>query len=164
MDRQRRHRLKQALLALSVVWLTIGTWVLFVTIPADEVQTMHSSAVKDRMRDECTGNFRDRYQCKENIVLEVSQDAFANLALRTVLLISVPLLLAIGYNTLWRVAPEPHRPHFAAVVHETHPAKHADHHPPVSHASPAPPAAPPVDDWKSRAKQHISQSTAPPER
>ena len=159
MDKIDRHKIKKVLMIISLVWLTIGTWVLFINIPADEIQTMHSQGVKDRMRDECTGSFHDRYQCKEDIVLEVTQDTFANMALRTMMLVSLPLLLTIGYNTILRSNPIAPRQHL--LVHHVPTAVH-EIHAPEHHEKAHPPSQPvkPVDDWKKRAQQRVTNPMA----
>lgn len=161
MDRVRRAKAKRVLLAVSMSWLLVGTWLAFFSLPADEVQTINSPEVQDRMRDECVGSFKDRYQCKEAIIVEVGQDAFANMALRLVLVVSVPLLAAVGYATVCRPDPVTRLP----LPEEEEAWKPAHHSRPAPPPHPAPPPAEtldvaqppkPNDDWKRRAQERTT--------
>lgn len=161
MDRRTRAKAKRFLVGISLVWLALGTWFAFFKLPPDEVQTINSQDVKDRMRDECSGSFQQRYACKESIILQVGQDAFANMALRLVLVVSVPLLAAVTYSTLCRPDPV----HRLADVEEVawKPPPHLAPRPPRPDwtTGEQPPSPPPDDDWKRRAQERISNARPP---
>lgn len=159
MDRQKRATAKRFLTAISLVWLVLGSWLAFFALPPDEVQTINSPQVQDRLRDECSGSFQQRYRCKESIILSVGQDAFANMALRLVLVVSIPLLAAVVYHTLCR--PDPvHRlsdvddlawkPPPPSIPRPAERTSDGDEQPP-----------PPDDDWKRRAQERITNARPP---
>ena len=146
MERHRRARIKHRLIVASIVWMAVAGVVLFLILPPGPVQTMNSPEVQDRMRDECAGSFEQRYQCKENIIVQAGRETFANLALRLGLVLAAPLLAAGFFHT--RCRPDP------------------IHHLPLPGDDDATPASPPPasdadDDWKRRAQRHIAHARPP---
>ena len=110
MDRRTRRKTRQILTILSLVWLAGVGWVAFGRIPPDEVLTPNSPEVHERMRDECAGNFQERYDCKESIIVQTSQSTFANLSLRLAFVVLGPLAAAAGFAAFCRPDPEAPRP------------------------------------------------------
>ncbi len=162
MDRQKRATVKRFLIGVSGVWLVLGSWVAFFALPADEVQTINSPEVKDRMRDECTGTFQQRYRCKDSIILEVGQDAFANMTLRLVLVVSVPLLAAIAYHTVCRRDPVHRLSDIEDVAWKPSPLPPLLRpRPPDQIAADQPPPPQSDDDWKRRAQDRIINARPP---
>ena len=162
MDRQTRATAKRFLVGVSLIWVVLGAWIAFFALPPDEVQTINSPEVKDRLRDECSGSFQQRYRCKESIILEVGQDAFANMTLRLILVVSVPLLAAVAYTTLCRPDPV----HRLSDIEDTTGWKPPPPPPVTRPPLWAPgeqqqPLPPPDDDWKRRAQERISSARPP---
>ena len=83
-------------------------WTELVRVPPEDVQTINSPEVQDRMRDECLGQFQNRYDCKESIILATSRETFASLTWRFGLVTLVPVLAAMGYGALSRKERTPH--------------------------------------------------------
>jgi len=166
MDRRTRATAKRLLVGISLIWLALGTWLAFFALPPDEVQTINSPEVKDRMRDECSGSFQERYRCKEAIILEIGQDSFANMTLRLVLVVSVPLLAAVAYHTLCRPDPVTRLPIPDTVAWRSPPPfiprpSERPERPERTFAAAEPPPPPPDDDWKRRAQERITNARPP---
>jgi hypothetical protein len=121
MDRRTRGYARIALIAFSSVWVFAFGWLLFGLLPAEEIQTHSSPVVRERLQDECRGTFQQRYECKEAIVLEVSQTTFANLSLRLLVVCLGPILSTIGFIVFCK--PDAHRQ--APVIHDDMAWKHA---------------------------------------
>lgn len=95
MTRSERTRLKWGVTGGSVVWMLLVGWLMVWTLPQGAVENHASAAVRDRMSD-CSGKFRDRYECKEQIIIESGRETFFVLAGRFLLVI-LPPLLATGW-------------------------------------------------------------------
>lgn len=132
MTRAQRTRLKWAASAGSLLWILVMGWLMVATLPQSAVENHGSETVKNRMSD-CAGTYRDRYDCKEQIIIESGRDTFFILAGRFLLVILPPLLI-----TGWLSA------HL-----RKHPVQAESHH----HES---------GDWKARAKMH-TQTQSPEE-
>lgn len=127
MTKGNRRLLKMLLTAACFGWVAVAGWVTFTDIPESEIQHHGSDAVKERMRD-CEGTFKQRYDCKEAIVIESGRDTFWNMMARLGV-VTVPAMLAgiIGSAIIRRI--------------------------PIDKPPP-----PPQDlDWKARAQAHIRQ-------
>jgi hypothetical protein len=125
MTRAQRSRLKWAVTAGSLLWMVFMGWLMVATLPQSAVVNHSSSVVKDRMSD-CAGSYQDRYDCKEQIIIESGRDTFFILTGRFLLVI-LPPLLATGWlsSHLRKHPPQP----------ENH--QHAE-----------------AGDWKTRAQMH----------
>jgi hypothetical protein len=87
--------------AISLLWIGGAGWNQFGDIPESEIETHSSAAVQDRLRD-CSGSFKQRYDCKESIVLRVKQDTFNSLSERLAIVVVPPLLAALGAHLIRR--------------------------------------------------------------
>jgi hypothetical protein len=98
----RRKKLAQKILiGLGLVWIAWAGWDQFADIPDDDMETHSSASVQERLRD-CAGTFKQRYDCKEAIVIQVHRETFNNLIGRTAIVVVPPLLAAIGYGIVFR--------------------------------------------------------------
>lgn len=130
MTRAERTRLKWAVTASSVLWMVFMGWLMVATLPQSAVENHSSAIVKDRMSD-CSGSFRDRYDCKEQIIIESGRETFFILTGRFLLVI-IPPLLATGWLSSYL---------------RKHPAHLESHH----HVE--------TGDWKARAQMHTELQT-----
>ena len=175
MTRAERNRLKMMVTGGGVLWMLLVGWLMWATLPDGAVATHASDSLKDRMAL-CSGTFRDRYDCKEQLIIESGRDAFYMLSLRFLLVIVPPIA-----GTLWLSAYLARHP--VAVVEEPQHSRsddnwkaraqlHTDVQSPREAAQDlhlAPEELPshplrdhhriddiaPVDDWKSRAQANI---------
>lgn len=178
MTRTESRRLKWMVSGGGILWMVVVGGLMWATLPNDSVMNLGSDQVQTRM-SECGGSFRDRYDCKERILIDSGRETFYSLAARFLLVILPPLI-----STLWLSAylarqpifPEKEHPHHhdddgdwkaRARLHtqiqspgqaaaELH--LHNEDIPP--HASPRSGHHPiddiaPVDDWKTQAQNHI---------
>jgi hypothetical protein len=126
MTRAERTRLKWMVSGGSAAWLLLIGLLMIATLPDGAVENHASDQVKGRM-SECTGSFQDRYQCKEQIIIESGRETFYTLGGRFLLVILPPL-----FATFWLSS---HLNRHPVLYEEEH------HH---------------VDDgdWKARAQMH----------
>lgn len=127
MTRAERNRLKMMVTGGGILWMLLVGVLMWITLPEDAVATHGSDALKDRMAF-CSGSFRDRYDCKEQLIIESGRDAFYTLSLRFLLVIVPPIA-----GTLWLSSYLARHP--IAVIEEPH------------HTSSD-------DNWKARAQMH----------
>ncbi len=144
-----RREIRKFLGIISVGWLVGVSWIQFAYLPDSEIQSMESPEVQDRLALECNGPYTDRYACKEQIILETSQDTFANLSLRLAVVVVVPGLLWGLARTRFR---DPHKTKVFALPPD-HPAHGKTE---GEGASDAPKA-----DWKKAARDRLAQSRPP---
>lgn len=130
MTRSERTRLKWAVSGGSVLWMLLIGWLMLATLPDGAVEHHGSDQIKDRM-SQCAGSFRDRYDCKEQIIIESGRETFYVLALRFLLVIVPPLV-----GTFW-----------LSSYLSRQPLQPEEHHAASS------------DDWKSRAKMHTEMQS-----
>lgn len=128
MTKAGRRRAKLLLTAACFGWIAVSSYVLFSDLPDDVVRHHKSDVVKEKLRD-CEGSFRERYDCKEAIVIETSRKTFWNLTER-VLFVTIPAVFA-GLAGAWIIRRIP----------EDKPPR------PVEDL-----------DWKIRAQRHIANS------
>ncbi|MGE5475295.1 MAG: hypothetical protein ACM3Q1_01460 [Bacteroidales bacterium] len=95
MTRAERNRLKWMVSGGGVLWMLLVGWLMWVTLPDGAVTTHSSDEMKERMAL-CSGNFRDRYDCKEQLIIESGREAFYILSLRFLLVIVPPMV-----GTFW---------------------------------------------------------------
>lgn len=131
MNRSERKRLKWAVSGGGVLWMLLVGWLMWVTLPEGAVATHSSDQLRDRM-SLCSGSFRDRYDCKEQLIIESGRDAFYMLALRFLLVIVPPMV-----GTFWLSSYLARQPLM----------QDEEHH----HAS--------SSDWKTRAQMHTEKQT-----
>jgi len=74
-----------------------AVWSQFLSIPTGEVENHSSLSVRERMND-CSGNFQQRYDCKNTIVIETDRMTFLNMIGRIVIVVLPPLLLIGALN------------------------------------------------------------------
>lgn len=128
MTRAERNRLKWMVSGGGVVWMLLVGWLMWATLPEGAVATHASDSLKDRM-SLCSGSFRDRYDCKEQLIIDSGREAFYILSLRFLLVIVPPMLGTFWLSSYLARHPVP-------VLGEE------EHHT-VSN-----------DDWKARALKH----------
>lgn len=125
MTKAQRKQAKLLLTLACLLWVAGSGWMLFADLPDDAVLHHASPEVKERMRD-CTGSFKQRYDCKEAIVIETGRLTFWSMTGRLAL-VTVPAILAglLGRAVLRRIPDD------------------------------KPPPPPEDTDWKRRAQAHI---------
>ena len=127
MTRAERNRLKMLVTGGGILWMLLAGGLMWATLPDGAVATHTSDALKDRM-SLCSGTFRDRYDCKEQLIIESGREAFYMLSLRFLLVVVPPLA-----GTLWLSSYLARHP--VAVIEEP------------QHTSSD-------DNWKARAQLH----------
>lgn len=127
MTRAERNRLKLLVTGGGILWMLLVGWLMWATLPQGAVTTHGSDSLKDRMSF-CAGTFRDRYDCKEQLIIASGREAFYMLSLRFLLVIVPPMI-----GTFWLSAYLARHP--VAVVEE-------------------PQYANSDDSWKARAQMH----------
>jgi hypothetical protein len=165
MTKAARTRLKAMVTILCLAWLAGAGVLMWATLP--EVEHHGSSAVKDRMANECQGTFSERYKCKEAIIVESGREGFWMVSARFLLVIVPPMVFSVLLSGYLRRNPvQIAERHVAddswktrAQQHITRQADHQDmppigpldgkHHPIDDIA--------PLDDWKTRAQQHTTK-------
>jgi hypothetical protein len=105
-----RLRIKRILIAFGIVWMVAVTWLLFVTLPRQATLTMESPQIRHEMAQECSGTFKQRYECKQAIILQTSQRTFGDLALSLALVVLGPILAVAYYARFCRPDPPTRRP------------------------------------------------------
>jgi hypothetical protein len=93
---------KRWIVALALAWLAGAGIAAFATIPEDEILTINSPSVQQRLRDECGGTFQQRYDCKESIITEIGRQTFLNLAIRSGIVALGPLAALIVFVIFFR--------------------------------------------------------------
>lgn len=90
---------KSVLTAVCLGWMAWATWDQFANLPAGTVENHSSEAVKERLRD-CSGTFKQRYDCKNQVVIDTDRTSFFNVLGRIAIIVVPPLLLAGGLHML----------------------------------------------------------------
>ncbi|MBF0323836.1 MAG: hypothetical protein HQL42_02085 [Alphaproteobacteria bacterium] len=133
MTKSKRNFLVWSVTVSCIAWMAVVGWLLFVMMPAS-VEHHSSAAVKDRMATQCQGSFKDRYECKEAIIVESGRDTFWTMAGRFLAVVVPPMLLSAWLSSYLK--RNPIRLH----------ARHIDE----------------GGDWKSRAQMHTKAPAPPP--
>lgn len=85
---------------VSLAWMAWAGWDQFANLPAGTVENHSSETVKERLRD-CSGTFKQRYECKNQVVIDTDRNSFFNMLGRIAIVVVPPMLLAGGIH-LWR--------------------------------------------------------------
>lgn len=93
---------------VSLVWMAWAGWDQFANLPEGTVENHSSAAVQERLRD-CSGTFKQRYECKNAIVINTDRNSFFNMLGRIAIVVVPPMLLAGGIH-LWRRRSEDDSP------------------------------------------------------
>lgn len=92
---------KWVVTGVSLVWMAWAGWDQFGNLSPDDIENHSSPAVQERMRD-CSGTFKQRYECKENIVIESGRSTFNDMLGRMAIVVVPPILLAVGLHMMNR--------------------------------------------------------------
>lgn len=173
----KRARLKWAVFLGGVLWLLLVGWLMVATLPHGAVENHGSAEVKDRMGD-CTGTFRERFDCKQQVIIRSGRETFLTLAGRFLFVI-LPPLVATGWLSSylrrhpielqhrhaeagdWKVRAQMH-----TEVQTPEEAAHALHMPAADLPHPHPKAhlhiadIAPAEDWKAKANQRIKHPSS----
>ena len=177
MTKGERNRLVWIVSAASLLWMAAAGFILFVVMDP-ELAHHSSSTVKDRMAAECFGTFRDRYECKEAIIVQSGRDTFWAMAWRFALTIVPPILASFWLSSYLRKHPVQmvehrhvdanddwkNRAKFHTQVQSPQQAAqdlHLDDLPPIPSGKHLIDDIAPVDDWKSRAQNQINKNKRP---
>ncbi|MGE4279693.1 MAG: hypothetical protein AB7G62_08915 [Magnetospirillum sp.] len=161
----------------SIAWMAVLGFLLFVTFGI-EPANHGSSEVKDRMAAECMGTFKDRYDCKEAIIVKSGQETFIGMAWRFLLVMVPPMAMTFWLPSYLRRNPvhNPAHHHEAAsdwksraqfhtqvqAPEEAAHDLHVDGLPPIHHpAHHSIDDIAPVPDWKAKAQNQISKAKRP---
>lgn len=178
MTKGERTRLVWTVSIGSLLWMVAAGIILFGLMNA-EVANHSSAVVKDRMAAECLGSFKDRYDCKEAIIVQSGRDTFWSMAWRFLTVVTPALTASFWLSSYLRKHPvqlsgthhveadddwksrakfhtqgqSPQQaaedPHMEDSTASTHGAKHL-----IDEIAP-------VEDWKSRAQNQISKAKRP---
>jgi hypothetical protein len=93
----RTHRIaKWTLTAICLAWMGWTGVDQFGDVPERDLLTHSSPEVRDRLRD-CEGSFKQRYECKETIVIQTHRDTFYRLSERLAIVTVPPLLAGLAF-------------------------------------------------------------------
>jgi hypothetical protein len=156
MDAATRRNIKVALTVVCLAWVGWASWDQFSDLSDDDVQNHGSAAVQERMARECEGSFKQRYDCKERIVIRSGQQTFMNMLGRFAVISVPPALAWLAFSFLFpkskvrerHVFEDPDAWKHRAEMH-THMDKHDTHHGAPGHHRRDPDA----DDWRKAALQ-----------
>lgn len=176
MTKRDRSRLKLIFTTTSLVWMAVTGWMMFAHLDQDDMGNLNSSALRDRMA-ECQGSFRERYDCKETLIVKSGRQTFNDMFLRFLLVIAPPLAANIWLGLYLRRHPVPldvdlaeGQRHAPSDPNWKTRAQHHTHDGTVSPAEiddtplrPAPgqhllDVIAPTEDWKSKAQNHVHKS------
>jgi hypothetical protein len=176
MTAAKRTQLKWAVFIGGVVWLLLVGWLMIATLPHGAVENHGTSEVKGRMSD-CTGSFRERFECKQQVIIQSGRETFFTLAGRFLLVIVPPLVatgwlssylrrhpVELGHRPVeagdWKARAQMHTglqtPEQAAQALHI-PAADLPHPEHKTHLHVADIA--PAEDWKAKANQRIKKPT-----
>lgn len=170
MTTTQRRRLVTLVTVMCLAWLAGMSVLMWMTLPDSSIEHHNSSAIKDRMAAECQGSFRDRYECKEAIIVESGRETFWILSARFLLVILPPLLASGWLSSYLRRHPvhnERHAPadedwKTRAQLHTRRaPSEVEDDLPSIPYTGGGHHGIDdiaPLDDWKTKAQGHISQA------
>jgi len=112
---KRLARIRIQVILGTIVWLAVVGWFAIVQIPHEALLNRESPEVLDRMEVECTGSYQQRYDCKNNIAIEVANYALFQVSIRIALFVLGPIAAATYYGIQKRREPKPPPP---PIVHD----------------------------------------------
>jgi hypothetical protein len=71
---------KWVITGVSLLWMSWAGWDQFGNLSEEDLENHSSSVVQERMKD-CSGTFKQRYECKENIVIQSGRNTFSAMLL-----------------------------------------------------------------------------------
>jgi hypothetical protein len=162
-----RKTAKTVLTLVAVLWMAVVGWVQFKDISQDDTPSQGSTVLQQRMKDECYGNFKQRYQCKDAIVVKSGQEFFFEMTKRMLIVCLGPFAAAFVFSRYCKPDPV----HFT-VADTTggdwkQTAQRNVQTPDDYDDAPPPPRANAPSgggsmDWKKAAQQRISNQSRPP--
>lgn len=161
MDKVTRNIIKGATVAGCLAWLGFVGWQQFGEMPKREVLTHSSQTVKDMMSD-CKGTFKERYACKDAIIVQTGQDSFWNVLWRLLIVIVPPIAVTVAFT---KYMPPPPLPRFPPVHRRV--GKKVDPDGDGEDGDDDEPPIPPGEDpdvWLEQARKALQSSSPPPGR
>ncbi len=134
MTREQRKRLRLMVNGASTAWILLVGMLMYLTLPEGAIEHHNSSLVKEKMDAQCNGEFRDKYDCKESIIIQSGRETFWLLSFRFLVVILPPLA-----GTFW-----------LSSYLRRHPVALAAEEPPTHTEDPG---------WKNRAQQHVNTTS-----
>ena len=92
---------KWMVIGASLLWMAWAGWDQFGNLTEDDLENHSSAVVQERMRD-CSGTFKQRYECKENIVIQSGRNTFSAMLGRIAIVVIPPILLVTGLHMINR--------------------------------------------------------------
>lgn len=92
---------KWTVTVISLIWMGWAGWNQFGNISESDVENHSSSSVQERLKD-CSGTFKQRYECKESIVIKSTNSTFYAMFGRLSIVVVPPILLAAAYHMMTR--------------------------------------------------------------
>ncbi|MBI3446101.1 MAG: hypothetical protein HY055_12260 [Magnetospirillum sp.] len=86
---------------VSLAWMAWAGWSQFANLPEGTVENHSSETVKERLRD-CSGTYKQRYECKNAVVIDTDRNSFFNMLGRIAIVVVPPMLLAAGVHMMRR--------------------------------------------------------------
>jgi hypothetical protein len=83
-------------------WLGVGGYMLARDLPPDLFENHTDKSVQERMRTSCEGNFHQRFECKQAILLQGERWGFAVLLDRLLLMCAPPATAWLVWSALQR--------------------------------------------------------------
>ena len=112
---KRLTQFKIQVVLASVLWFAVVGWFAIVQIPPSALFNKESPEVQSRMETECTGSYQQRYDCKNMIAIEVSNNSLMQVTVRIALTITGPCIGLWFYTQLKRREPKRKPP---PIVHD----------------------------------------------
>ena len=82
---------------VSLAWMAWAGWNQLVELPEGTVENHSSDTVKERLRD-CSGTFKQRYECKNQVVIDTDRSSFFHMLGRIGIVVVPPMILAAGVH------------------------------------------------------------------
>jgi len=142
MTTAQRLKLQKLGNAACLLWIVLVGWLMWATLPSATLENHDSTNLRDRMASECSGSYKDRYRCKEDLIIESGQEAFWVLSLRFLLVIVPPLIGSLKLSSYLRrhELDDLHRRN----MHNAHQTQAPHHH---------------DANWKARAHLHATEQS-----
>lgn len=118
---------KSVLTVVCLGWMVWATWDQFANLPPGTVENHSSEAVKERLRD-CSGTFKQRYECKNQVVIDTDRTSFFNVLGRIAIIVVPPLLLIGGLHLLRKRGDDGPDDNLLGQTHRRHHRRSSHHH------------------------------------